>query len=277
MGYLQTRAQESGFILDLSEFITSDKPDEDYVFASDYRLHDKFIPFSEREKVKNLRERTAPARILGELAVPQDLSVPRMESGVRIKPAQDMHVYVPQYYGAFLPLVEEAMRDVAVLYGRERLERASVLLAVKKSEVGADEAQRPEFSGWHDHYHNTRFRSDLIYSFHTTLPTQFREGGAVLQPPENTMLRFGAEEEHRSVKNTGGRSLPRLWGAIIIEETPIYRNQEVDNSAYVGRKSPLFETFKAAAHHVLARQDNFRRFDAPVVLAELPDALVHGA
>lgn len=264
-------AAEGGLILDLSEFSKRKTPKTGYVFNSDYRLNSPFARAKERQEVETLRNAVSQPHILGTFSAPQGIIVPKQD-GMRIKPSGDMNVYLPDYYDFVLPIVVLALKDTLSLYGSKKFEESSALLVVKKSDVENNTAQREEFSDWHDHYNSTRYKTDLIYTFHTTLPTQFKREGKILVPPENAILRFGGEELHRSQKNQRKRT-ERLWGAVIIEEKEMHRNGSPDNEGYVGIDDSLFKQFMRAATNSLLGNSSVKVLSSPVALMNFEDAL----
>lgn len=263
-------AAHGGLIVDLSAYSQRKTPKQGYIFNSDYRLNSPFTRQKEREEVESLRNGVSRPHILGSFNAPQGIIVPKQD-GIMIKPSGDMYLYLPDYYDFALPIVALALKDALSLYGEKKFEAANVMLAVKHSNVEAESAHRAEFSEWHDHYNGTKFKTDLIYSFHTTLPTQFKHDGKIWQPPENTIIRFGGEELHRSTVNCGART-GRLWGSIIIEEKENYRNSP-HNLGHIGEHDPLFEQFMKAATRLLRNDSSVNALPRPIALMDFEGAL----
>lgn len=260
-----------GFILDVFPSSRRENPHVGYISNTDYRLNDPFVRASIKQDARNQRDAFARPHILGSFSAPESLCVPKQD-GVQIKSSRETKIFIPDYYEFALPIVDLALKDTLKLYGRDKFKDANILLVVKNSEVEQQTAQREDFAHWHDHFQTARHKIDLIYTFHTTLPTQFKAENQALQPPENTILRFGGEVLHRSQTNTGSKT-QRLWGAILVEEKENMRNGLPDNAAYVDEKDPLYKKFFQAANERLKQKKSVFGLSVPIALAEYEGTL----
>jgi hypothetical protein len=140
-------------------------------------------------------------------------------------------VALPECFSFAASMAKVVAQDLLELYGPELFERCDIELVVKRAALEPGEALRPEFSGWHDHM-TKGFGTDLIYGFSDILPTEFKTpDGKIHVPPEHSLVRFGAEEIHRSQTNPTDKTLRRTWGAFVVSFDQKPKNGTSSNHA----------------------------------------------
>lgn len=191
-----------------------------------------------------------------------------VSNGIVLKPRDGFLAGVPECFDFTLPMARIVGNDVLKNYGAEKFEASEILLIVQRTDVSKAKSHRPAFQGWHDHMSGSANRMDLIYSFCMVLPTEFMLGGRAVATQENSLTRFGAEQRHRSVKNTTPDTLRRTWGAFIVsyEPTPVGRSftAHADNVAFSGHHAE--RKLIRAGNKYLREKNNFLTFDPAPLL-----------
>ena len=194
-----------------------------------------------------------------------------VSNGMVVKPRVGVLAGVPECFDFTLPMARIVASDVLKNYGAEKFKASEILLIVQRTDVSKTKSHRPAFQDWHDHMSGGANRMDLIYSFCTMLPTEFRLGGEAVATAKNSLTRFGAEQKHRSVKNTGTGALRRTWGAFIVSpETALAARSfttHADNIAFSGHYDE--RKMLRSGNLYLRENNNITIPEGPIPLADL--------
>lgn len=140
-----------------------------------------------------------------------------------IKLRNSFDVALPQSFNFVAECVSSSAIDLLKTYGADAFRRSEISLIVQRSDIKPDEVHRPDFQRFHNHL-NDRTKRDLLYGFYDVLPTEFKLQNSTWRASNNSIVRFGAEINHRSVENGTNRTVRRTWGAIMVNNQPGLKN-----------------------------------------------------
>lgn len=264
--FLRYLPSDRGLILDFQEAAENlpENTGDNYIRANDYRIKGAFTQNGDARKQ---RKQAAQTHIIATYNAENISNLPdAIAPAMVIKRKGDMHLSLPEVYETALSRVHTAAKDTLHLCGAEYFKNAEFLLNISRTNVNPNESQRPVFAKPHQHTN-----SDLIYLSNNTLGTIIEGKGPA---PEQSIIRFGGEEWHRSQINTTNETIRKEWCALIVNaeqqtmKRHIQNNRSENTVLHTARDTELFNQFKDRAEGILNTIQNVMVFDTPVIMQQ---------